>query len=60
MTPRKEEEKEGILGKMLQSLKTIGQNVERIVDRLDLYNNRAGRRNDDEWTPEDLYEKGEY
>jgi len=45
---------------MLQSLKTIGQNVERIVYRLDFYNNQAGQRNDDEWKPEDLYENEEY
>ncbi len=43
MTAQKEHEdgKEGILEQMLQSLAAIGQNVERIVYRLDFYNNRS-------------------
>jgi len=58
MTSRKEEEKEGILEQMLQSLRAIGQNVERVVYRLDFYNSRSGRE-DDEWKPDDLYDNGE-
>jgi hypothetical protein len=62
MTPRKEpqDEKEGILERMLRWLMSIGQNVERIVYRFDFYNTGAGRRNDDEWSPEDSYENGDY
>jgi hypothetical protein len=57
MTARKEHEdgKEGILEQMLQSLRAIGQNVKRTVYRLDFYSTGAGRRNDDEWSPEDIY-----
>jgi hypothetical protein len=46
MTPQKEHEdgKEGILEQMLQSLRAIGQNVERVVYRLDFYSTGAGRR----------------
>jgi hypothetical protein len=57
MTPRKEHEdgKEGILEQMLQSLRAIGQNVERIVYRLDFYNADTGRGND-EWMPDELYD----
>jgi hypothetical protein len=63
MTPRKEEhEEEGILEQMLQRLKAIGQNVERLVDRVDFYSSQAGRKNHDEWTADELYnnENGEY
>jgi hypothetical protein len=61
MTSRKEQDKEeGILERMLQSLKVIGQNVERLLYRYGFYNSRAGRKNHDEWSPEDLYENGEY
>ena len=47
---------------MLRWLALIGQNVERIVYRLDFYNSPAGRRNHDEWTADELYnnENGEY
>jgi hypothetical protein len=62
MTPKNEQrdEKEGILEQMLRSLRSIGQNVERIVYWFDFYNTGAGRKNDDEWQPEDLCESGEY
>jgi hypothetical protein len=64
MTPQKEHEdgKEGILEQMLRWLMSIGQNVERMVCRLDFYNTGAGRRNDDEWSPDELYnnENGDY
>jgi len=61
MTPRKEyEDKEGILERILERLSFIGQNVERLVYRLDFYSTGAGRRNDDEWSPEDLYYNGDY
>ncbi|MDP2897141.1 MAG: hypothetical protein Q8Q12_11405 [bacterium] len=60
MTPRKEEDKEeGILERMLERLGFIGQNVERLVDRLEFYNSPRGRT-DDELTLDDLYENGEY
>lgn len=60
MTARKEhEDEEGILEQMLESLESIGQNVERIMYRSHFYNAGAGQGNDDdEWTPDDLYEKG--
>ena len=45
---------------MLERLKTIGENVERIVYRLDFYNSPRGREDNDEWSAEDLYENGEY
>ena len=60
MTARKEEDEEGILERMLRSLEVIGQNVERLVYRLDFYNSRAGPRNDDEWSRDDLYDNEEY
>jgi len=61
MTSRKEEDEgEGILEQMLRSLKFLGQNVERIVDRVDLYGAGRNRQYDDEWTPDDLYDNGEY
>jgi hypothetical protein len=64
MTARKEspDEKEGILEQMLQSLRAIGQNVERVVYRLDFYKTGAGRREDDEWSLDELYnnENGDY
>ena len=61
MTSRKEkDEEEGILEQMLRSLAAIGQNVERILDRVDLYSSGKNRRYDDEWTPDDLYDNGEY
>jgi len=63
MTPRKEEhEEEGILEQMLERLKAIGQNVERIMYRCGFYSAGAGRRNHDEWSPDELYnnENGEY
>ena len=60
MTPRKEEnEEEGILERMLRSLKSLGQTAERLVYRLDFYNTGAGREND-EWSLDDLYENGDY
>jgi hypothetical protein len=63
MTPRKEEEKEdGILERMLERLKAIGQNVERIMYRSHFYNAGAeqGNEDDDELTFDELYENGEY
>jgi len=61
MTPRKEEEdrEEGILEQMLRWLALIGQNVERVVDRVDLYSVGKSRRYDDEWSVEDVYDNGE-
>lgn len=44
---------------MLERLGFIGQNVERLVDRLEFYNSPRGRT-DDELTLDDLYENGEY
>ena len=63
MTPQKEDhEEEGILEQMLRWLALIGRNVERLVDRVDFYNSSAGRKNDDEWSPDELYnnQNGEY
>lgn len=47
---------------MLERLTFIGQNVERIVHRLDFYDSGIRRRNDDEWSADELYnnENGEY
>jgi hypothetical protein len=60
MTPRKQEEKEeGILERMLESLESIGQDVERIMYRSHFYNSPRGQ-DDDELTLDELYENGEY
>jgi hypothetical protein len=57
MTPRKEheEKEEGILEQMLEKLKCIGQNVERLLYRYGFYNTRAGQKNHDEWSLDELY-----
>jgi hypothetical protein len=64
MTPRKEEhEEEGILERMLESLESIGQDVERIMYRSHLYNAGTGQEEDeDDLTLDELYENenGEY
>jgi hypothetical protein len=62
MTPRKEEKEEGILERMLERLKCIGRNVERIMYRYGFYNGPRGWGDDDEWSPEDIYnnENGDY
>ena len=64
MTPQKEQrdEKEGILEQMLQSLKAIGQDVQRTMYRCGLYSTGVERKNHDEWSPDELYnnENGEY
>jgi hypothetical protein len=57
---KSEGEKDRILEEMLRSLKSIGQNVERIVDGVDIYSTHARREYDDEWKTEDLYDNGEY
>lgn len=44
---------------MLRWLALIGQNVERVVDRVDLYSVGKSRRYDDEWSVEDVYDNGE-
>jgi len=62
MTARKEEKEEGILEQMLERLKVIGQNVQRIMYRYGFYNAGTERKNHDEWAAEELYnnENGEY
>jgi hypothetical protein len=62
MTPRKEEKEEGILERMLESLESIGQDVERIMYRSHFYNHgaRQGNDDDDELTFDELYENGDY
>ena len=63
MTPRKKEhEEEGILEQMLERLKCIGRNVERLMYRYGFYNAGEGQGNDDEWSPDEVYnsENGEY
>jgi len=63
MTSRRksEDEKEGILEEMLRSLRTIGTNVEEILDKGECcHNNKGSGRYDNEWTPEELYNNGDY
>jgi hypothetical protein len=64
MTSRKKEKEEGILERVLESLKSIGQNVERIMYRSHFYNAGAEQEKDDEdeLTLDELYENenGEY
>jgi hypothetical protein len=59
MTSRKEKDKEeGILEQMLENLKSMGQNVERIMYRYAFYNAGAEQKNHDDWTPDELYNNG--
>jgi len=46
---------------MLRSLRTIGTNVEEILDKGECcHNNKGSGRYDNEWTPEELYNNGDY
>jgi hypothetical protein len=60
MTSRKEDKEEGIVERMLESLESIGQYVERIMYRSHFYNSPKGE--DDKLTFDELYENenGEY
>jgi hypothetical protein len=64
MIPKNEQrdEKEGVLEYMPGSLKCIGRNVGRIVHPHGFYNAGPERKNDDDWTLNELYNKenGEY
>ena len=56
---KEEDKEEGILEQMLERLKAIGQNVQRIMYRCGFYSTGV-EREDDAWSPEDLYENGKY
>jgi hypothetical protein len=62
MTPRKEqsdEKKESILEEILRSVKSIGRNVEHILERFEEHAEDTNRGYD-EWREEDLYRNNDY